>query len=109
MKRQETVVILTTEVEYIAVLRVVQQIIWLLSFFDEVSLPQKCLVTIFIDNNGSINMTKTYQGHKRTKYIDVYYYFIKEKAETGEFKPVYIPSENNVADLLMKALLHDAT
>ena len=54
-------------------------------------------------------MTKTYQGHKRTKYIDVYYYFIKEKAETGEFKPVYIPSENNVADLLMKALLHDAT
>lgn len=54
-------------------------------------------------------MTKTYQRHKRTKYIDVHHYFIKEKAETGEFKPVYIPSKDNVANLLMKALLHDAT
>ena len=54
-------------------------------------------------------MTKTYQRHKRTKYIDVHYYFIKEKAETGKFKPVYIPSKDNVANLLMKALLHDAT
>ena len=54
-------------------------------------------------------MTKTYWKHKRTKHIDVCYYFVEEKVETEKFKPVYIPSEDNIADLLIKALLHDAT
>ena len=74
-------------------------------FFNKVSLLQKYLVTIFIDNNRSINMTKTYQWHKKTKYIDVCHHFIKEKVETEEFKLVYM----NMADLLIKALLHNAT
>ena len=89
--------------------RAVQQAMWLSSFFDEVSLLQKHPVTIFIDNNGSIDMTKTYRGHKRTKHIDIRHHFVKEKAEMGEFKPIYIPSEDNVADLLTKALPRDAT
>jgi len=80
-----------------------------LSFFNEAFLPQKCLVTIFIDNNRLIDITKTYWEHKRTKYIDIHHYSVKEKAEIGEFKLVYILSEDNVADLLTKALLHDAT
>jgi len=44
---------------------------WLSFFFDEVSLPQKNPVTIFINNNGSIDMTKTYWRHKRAKLIDI--------------------------------------
>ena len=87
----------------------VQQAMWLSFFFDEVSLPQKNPVTIFINNNGSIDMTKTYWGHKRAKLIDIWHHFVKEKAEMGEFKPVYIPSEDNVADLLTKALPCDTT
>ena len=47
-------------------------------------------------------MTKTYRGHKRAKHIDVRHHFMKEKIEKGEFTPVYIPSEDNVADLLTK-------
>jgi len=39
------------------------------------------------------------------KYIDVYYYFVKEKVKTEKFKPVYIPSNNNIADLFTKTLL----
>jgi len=52
---------------------------------------------------------KTYQGYKKTKHIDVCHHFIKKKAETVEFKSVYILSKNNVADLLTKALPHNTT
>lgn len=50
----------TTEVEYIAVSKAVQQAIWPSFFFDETFLPQKQLVTLFINNNKVIDMTKTY-------------------------------------------------
>ena len=49
-------------------------------------------------------MTKTYRGHKRAKHIDVRHHFVKEKVEKGEFTPVYIPSEDNIVDLLTKPL-----
>jgi len=53
-------------------------------------------------------MTKTYQNHKRAKHIDVCHHFIK-KVEKGEFTPVYIPSKDNVADLLTKPLPKETT
>jgi len=78
---------------------------WLSSFFDKASLLQKYPVIIFINNNKLINIIKTYWKYKRMKYIDVYYYFVKEKVKTEKFKPVYIPSNNNIADLFTKTLL----
>ncbi|KAJ3570235.1 hypothetical protein NP233_g4536 [Leucocoprinus birnbaumii] len=108
-KHQETVATSTTEAEYMAVSCVVQQAMWLLSFFDQASLPQSQPVTLFIDNNGAIDMTKTYRSHKRMKHIDVCHHFVKEKGEMGEFLPVYIPSKDNIVDLLIKPLPRDAT
>jgi len=54
-------------------------------------------------------MTKTYWGHKRTKHIDVQHHFVKGKVKTREFLPVYIPSEDNIANLLTKPLPRDMT
>jgi len=45
-------------------------------------------------------MTKTYHRYKRTKHVDAQHYFVKEKVKTG--KSIYIPSEDNIADLLTK-------
>lgn len=63
---------------------------------------------LFIDNNGTIEMTKIYQGYKRAKHINIWHHFVKEKIEMEKFKLVYIPSKDNVADLLTKVLLRDA-
>ena len=90
-------------------LRAVQQVIWLLSFFEKASLPQQQPITLFINNNGAIDMTKTYQRHKRAKHIDVCHHFIKEKVKKREFTPVYIPSKDNIADLLTKLLPKETT
>jgi len=49
------------------------------------------------------------KSHYRTKYINVKHYFIKEyvKAEEVIFK--YIPSKENLADILTKLLVQEAT
>lgn len=49
------------------------------------------------------------KSYHRTKYINVKYYFIKEyvKAEEVIFK--YIPSKKNLADILTKLLVQEAT
>jgi len=64
---------------------------------------------LFINNNRAIDITKIYQNHKRAKYIDVCYHFVKEKVEKEEFTPVYISSENNIANLLTKSLPKETT
>ena len=54
-------------------------------------------------------MTKTYQGYKKTKHINMYHHFVKEKVKKGNFISVYIQSKNNISDLLTKLLLRNIT
>ncbi|KXN84444.1 Copia protein [Leucoagaricus sp. SymC.cos] len=108
-RRQESTATSTTEAEYMALARAVQQAMWLSSFMDKIILPQPRLMIIFVDNQGAIDLTRTYRGHKRTKHIAVKYHFVKEKAEEGEFTPIYIKSKNNIADIFTKILPWDAT
>jgi len=50
-------------------------------------------------------MTKTYHRYKRAKHVDAQYHFVKEKVKTG--KSMYIPSKDNIVDLLTKPLPSD--
>jgi len=99
----------TTKTEYITVFRIVQQAMWLSFFFDEVFLSQKQLVTLFIDNNKAIDMTKIYWEYKRVKHIYIQHHFFKEKVKMRESLSVYTSSKDDVADLFIKPLLKDIT
>ena len=39
----------------------------------------------------------------------MYYYFVKERVKKGNFVSVYIPSKNNIFNLLTKLLLRNIT
>jgi len=39
----------------------------------------------------------------------MHYHFVKEKIERGKFIPVYVPSKDNMADLLVRPLLREIT
>lgn len=41
---------------------------------------------------------------KRSKHIDIRYHYIREKYNANEIQLEYVPSENNVADILTKCL-----
>lgn len=60
--------------------------------------------TLFGDNMSAIRLIKNPEFHKRTKHIDVMYHFIREKFNEGFFNLNYIPTGDQVADVLTKAL-----
>ena len=59
---------------------------------------------IWDDNQGCIAMTKNPVMHKRTKHIDIRYHFVREAVARNEIKLEYVPTADQAADLLTKAL-----
>ena len=59
-------------------------------------------IIVYGDNQGAIALTKNHIIHNRSKHIDVKYHFIHEKYNNKFADVIYIPSEQNVADLFTK-------
>ncbi|KAF7776615.1 hypothetical protein Agabi119p4_5008 [Agaricus bisporus var. burnettii] len=108
-KRQDRVSLSTVESEYTAFTRATQQALWLTKFMDELNMNQEQPVVIYADNNGAIANTQNNKNHRRTKHIRVKYHFVKECVDRGEITFTYIPSAENLADILTKPLARDAT
>ena len=61
-------------------------------------------ITISSNNQGAIALLKDNKFHARTKHIDVRYHFIGEAVEDGKVSVVYIPTDENPADIFTKPL-----
>jgi len=78
-------------------------------FFDEIGLPVKGPIHINANNNGAISNSLNNKNHRHTKHIDVRHYFIKDCVAHGQVAFHYVPSSENLADILTKSLPKDAT
>jgi hypothetical protein len=103
-KKQTTVSLSSSEAEYKAMSAVLEEIMWLTQFLqeigEEVELPSIC----YCDNNGAKLMGESEVGTKRTKHIDIRHHFIKDEVEKGTFKVKWISTTDQLADLLTKCL-----
>lgn len=61
-------------------------------------------IVLYIDNQSSIKLIRNPEFHKRTKHIDIKFHFIREKIENSDINVKYVCTENQLADLLTKAL-----
>lgn len=103
-ERQKTVALSTTESEYIAATHAMKELVWLRHLLAEL-LPRRNIDPIFyMDNQSAIRLVKNPEFHKRTKHIDVKYHFIREKYEEKLFVLEYMPTENQIADIMTKSL-----
>ena len=57
------------------------------------------------DNVGAVHLAKNPATTPNSKHIDIRHHFIRERVANGEFKVVYVPSEEQHVDFLTK-LLH---
>ncbi|CAN1787409.1 Copia protein [Linum perenne] len=62
---------------------------------------------LFCDNTSAINMTKNPILHSRTKNIDIRHHFICELIQKGDIVLNYVPTEDQLADILTKPLHAD--
>ena len=64
----------------------------------------KFRVKVFCDNKVVIAIAHSSVLHDRTKHVEVDKHFIKEKLENGLIVMPYIPTVEQVADILTKGL-----
>ncbi|XP_070016936.1 secreted RxLR effector protein 161-like [Nicotiana sylvestris] len=95
---QSTVVLSTTEAEYMAITEVVKEAIWLQGLLKELGVEQKSII-IFCDSQSAIQLAKNQVYHARTKHIDVRYHFVREIIEEGGVTEKEIHTTENLADM----------
>jgi len=59
---------------------------------------------IYCDNQSCIKLTENSVFHDRSKHIGIKYHFIGDYVQKGAVKLEYIPTDEQVADILTKAL-----
>ena len=104
MKKQSTIALSTAEAEYIAATHVAKQVLWHRTFCEELGIPQLTTSTIFCDNQTAIAIVHHPEFHTRTKHIDIAFHFLCDHIESGTINITYVPSCENLADLLTKSL-----
>ena len=95
----------STEAELVGVDDVMPMVIWARNFLRE----QGYMVeesTIYQDNKSAMLLEKNGKASstKRTRHLDVRYYFVTDRVKAGEVTIVYCPTDEMVADLLTKPL-----
>ena len=102
---QPTVALSTTEAEYMALTRVMKQILWMYTAMDEVGYPQPKPAILYNDNSGAVLLTQNTKNNIKVKHINIRYHYICECVEDREIEVCHIASTNNLADMFTKQLL----
>jgi hypothetical protein len=101
---QPAVALSSAESEYMAASAAAQEAIHLRALLASLGFPQEDPTVIWDDSQGCIAMSKNPIQHKRTKHIDIRYHFVREAVERKDIKLCYIPTQEQLADLLTKAV-----
>lgn len=70
----------------------------------EIGFPIRLPTQLFCDNKAAISISGNPVQHDRTKHVEVDRHFIKEKIEDGTVELPYVKSEDQLADILTKAV-----
>ncbi|KAG7583121.1 GAG-pre-integrase domain [Arabidopsis suecica] len=103
-QKQSVVALSSCEAEFMAGTEAAKQAIWLQDLLSEITGKTCEKVTIFIDNQSAIALTRNPVFHGRSKHIHRRYHFIRECVELGQIEVMHIPGDEQKADILTKAL-----
>ena len=94
----------TAESELMAATIATKQCIYLRDLLNFLGHEQKKATVIFEDNAACIRLSKNSEFHKRTKHIDLKWFYVREMYLKGVVELLKVKSENNDADLFTKIL-----
>lgn len=101
---QSVVALSTTEVEYTATAEAIKEAIWSKGMLKELGVDQNSVV-IHCDSQSAICLSKNQTHHKKTKHVDIKLHFFRLEVSKATIKLQKIHTDNNVVDMLTKAIL----
>lgn len=78
--------------------------IWLRRLLTELKVKTEGAIEVLCDNQSAIAIAKNPVHHDRMKHVEIDRHFISEKIETKMINLRYLPSQQEAADILTKAL-----
>lgn len=103
-KKQTIFALSTSEVEYVALSTAAREVIYLKHVAGNIGLLASWVIRINGDNQTALEMAQEARLTKASNHISIYYHFIREKVEHGHCSSQYVPSEDNVADIMEKGI-----
>ncbi|MCO5564867.1 hypothetical protein L7F22_018535 [Adiantum nelumboides] len=103
-KKQPTVATSSCEAEYRAVFTATVECVWLRLLMADLGVGQDIANTIYTDSQSALVVARNLVFHARTKHMEVYYHYVRERLSAGDISLAYVPTQDNLADLFTKAL-----
>ena len=101
-KGMKSVVLSTTEAEYMALSEVVKELKLIVQLLQTMNITVELPITVHVDNVGAIWLYNNRNTGDRTKHIDIRTAFVKEYQEDGKIIIKFVKSEDNEADIFTK-------
>jgi hypothetical protein len=78
-KKQGSISLSTTEVEYIAAATCCTQVLWMIQTLADLEVKYTAPIPIHCDNTSAISVSKNPVFHSKTKHIPIKYHFLREQ------------------------------
>ena len=98
----KSVVLSTTEAEYMALSEVVKELKFIVQLLQTMNIEVELPITVHVDNVGVIWLSNNRTTSDRTKNIDIRTAFLKEYQEDGKIIIKFGKSVENEADIFTK-------
>ena len=104
-RKQPTVALSTCEAEYMALCETSQEAVYLSRVLkDLIPTDVDEPVSIYGDNQGSLDLVRNPVKHNRTKHIDIRYHYIRELFHAQVITVSHVSTGDNVSDVMTKAV-----
>ena len=103
-KKQQVVSRSSAEAEYRGMSLGICELLWLRNLLKDLSVKPKAAMKLYCDNKSAIDIAHNPVQHDRTKHVEIDRHFIKEKLEAGIIIFPFVKSEDQLADVLTKAV-----
>ena len=103
-KKQNVVARSSAEAEYRGMAQGVCELLWLRNLLRSLGFKQEQPMPLHCDNTAAVEIAHNPVQHDRTKHVEIDRHFIKEKLDARIISFPFVPSEEQLADILTKAV-----
>ncbi|CAL2276208.1 unnamed protein product [Prunus armeniaca] len=103
-KKQNVVALSSAEAEFRGMTKGICELLWLRKLLTELGYKPTSTMNLFCDNKAAIAIAQNPVQHDRTKHVEVDRHFIKQKLEAKVFQFPFVKSEDQLVDILTKAI-----
>ena len=94
----------SAKAEFRAVAHGIYEVLWIKRLLEDLKISCNLPIKLYCDNKAAIAIAHNPVLHDRTKHMEIDKHFIKEKIEKGVICMPYLPTTEQIADILTKGL-----